>query len=78
MLTLQALTFIEGNNRTGWPIWNYATGKGAKPVRIIQLNSGEVRTHARCKTTRTWENFNNRETNMIPFSGELQEFCERE
>ena len=78
MLILQALTYIEGNDRTGGPIWNYATGTGAKPDRIIQLNSGEVHTHGSCKTTRTWENFNNRETNMILFSGELQEFCERE
>ena len=26
MLTLQAQTYIEGNDRTGMPIWNYATG----------------------------------------------------
>ena len=24
--TLQTLTYIEGNDRTGGPIWNYATG----------------------------------------------------
>ena len=46
MLTLQALAYIEGNNWTGKPIWNYATGtltswKGAKPDRIIQLNYGK-------------------------------------
>ena len=34
-------------------------GKGAKPDCIIQPNCGEVHTHASCKTTRTWENFNN-------------------
>ena len=28
MLTLQALMNNEGNDRTGGPIWNYATGKG--------------------------------------------------
>ena len=26
MLTLQALTYNEGNDETGGPIWNYATG----------------------------------------------------
>ena len=26
MLTLQALSYIEGNNQTGSPIWNCATG----------------------------------------------------
>ena len=26
MLTLQALTYIEGNGQTGRPVWNYATG----------------------------------------------------
>ena len=35
-------------------------GKGAKLDRIIQLNWGEVRTHASYKTTRTLENFINR------------------
>ena len=50
MLTLQALTYIEGNNRTGRPIWTYATGtlaswKDAKPDRVIQLNCGEVHNH---------------------------------
>ena len=56
MLTLQALTYIEGNDRTSGSIWNYATGtltpgKGAKPDRVIQLNYGEVRTHVNYKTT---------------------------
>ena len=38
-------------------------GKGANLDRIIQLNLGEVRTHAR-----TWENFNNQGTkNDHPF-----------
>ena len=52
MLTLQALTHIEQNNQNGRPIWIYATitltcGNGAKPDRVtIQLNSGEVLTHA--------------------------------
>ena len=52
MLTLQALTHIEQNNQNSRPIWIYATitltcGNGAKPDRVtIQLNSGEVLTHA--------------------------------
>ena len=33
--------------------------KDAKPDCVIQLNCGEVRTHASYKATRTWENFNN-------------------
>ena len=40
-------------------------GRGAKPDRVIQLNCGEVCTHASYKTTRTWENFNNQGTKMI-------------
>ena len=46
-------------------------GKGAKPDRIIQLNCGEMHTHASYKTNRTWENFNNQETKMIILSDEL-------
>ena len=46
-------------------------GKDAKPDRVIQLNCGEVRTHASYKATRTWENFNNRGTKMILLSDEL-------
>ena len=54
MLALQALTYIEGNDRNGGPIWNYARGtlacwKGAETDRVIQLNCGEVRTHANYK-----------------------------
>ena len=45
-------------------------GKGAKPDRVVQLNCGEVCTHASYKTTRTWENFNNQETKMILLSDE--------
>ena len=33
--------------------------------RVIQLNCGEVRTYASHKTTRTWENFNNRGTRIL-------------
>ena len=40
-------------------------GKGAKTDRIIQLNCGELCTHASYKTNRTWENFNNRGIKMI-------------
>ena len=45
--------------------------KDAKPDRIIQLNCGEVRTHASYKATRTWENFSNRGAEMILFSDKL-------
>ena len=46
MLTLQTMAYIEGNDRTGGPIWNYATGtrhpgKGGKPDRVIQLSLGK-------------------------------------
>ena len=37
----------------------WQTGKGAKPNLIIQLNCGEVRTHASYKTARKSENFSN-------------------
>ena len=75
-LTLQVLAYIEGNGWTGWPIWNYATEmltswKGAELDRVTQLNCGQVCTHASYKTTRTWENFNNEGTKMIPFSDKL-------
>ena len=39
--------------------------KGAKPDRVIQLNCGEVCTHASYKTARTWKNFNNWGTKVI-------------
>ena len=41
-------------------------GKGAKPDHVIQVNCGELRTHASYKTTRTRENFNNRGTKNDP------------
>ena len=49
MITLQALTYIAGNDQTGGPIWNYATGtlnpgKGVKPDRVIQLNWNESKS----------------------------------
>ena len=43
-------------------------GKAAKPDRtdrVIQLNYGEVRTHASYKTTRTWENLNMGELKQV-------------
>ena len=48
--------YIEGNNQTGGPIWNYATGtnqqpgRGAKVDLIIQLNCGGQCTHVSYKT----------------------------
>ena len=75
-LTLQAQTYIEGNYQTDRSIWNYVTGtlnpgKDAKPDCVIQLNWGEVSTHASYKATRTWEKFNNRGTKMILLSGKI-------
>ena len=46
-------------------------GKDAKPDYVIQLNCGEVCTHASYEATRTWENFNNQGTKMILLSEEL-------
>ena len=76
MPTLQALMYIEGNDQTGRPIWNYPQetrhpGKDAKLDRVIQLNCGEVHTHASYKATRTWENFNSHGTKMIVLSDKL-------
>ena len=59
----------------------WQTGKGAKPSLIIQLNCGEVRTHASYKTARKSENFSNRGTKLILLSDKLWliankfEFC---
>ena len=53
------------------PLEPWHPGKGAKLDCIIQLNCGEMRTHASYKTNRTWENFNNQETKMIILSDEL-------
>ena len=44
-------------------------GKGAKPDHMIHLNCREVCTYSSFKTTRTWENFNDRGTKMILLSG---------
>ena len=76
MLALQALMYIEGNDQTRRPIWNYATGtlaswKGCKLDCVIQLNCRKVHTHVSYKTTRTWENFNNQGSKMILLSDEL-------
>ena len=75
MLPLQDLTYIEGNDRTRGPIWNYAAGTltswDAKSDRVIQLTCAEVHTHASYKTTKAWENFNYRGAKMILLSDEL-------
>ena len=68
--------YIKGNEQTSGPIWNYApvtltSWKGAKLNPVIQLNCGELCTHASYKTTRTWENFNNRRTKIILPSDKL-------
>ena len=76
MLTLQALTYIAGHGRTGgdhlqrchrYPDTLSRARHNAKPVRVIQLNCGEVRTHASCKTTRTRESFIHRGTKCSSF-----------
>ena len=46
-------------------------GKGVELDCVIQLNCGEVCTHANYKTTRTWEDFNNQGTKIILLSDEL-------
>ena len=79
MLTLQSLTYIKGNDQTHGMVGPFGTmpqeprhpGKGAKPDHVVQLDCREVCTHANYKTTRTWENFNNRGTKMILLSDEL-------
>ena len=38
---------------------------------VIQLNYGELRTHASYKTPRTWENFHNQGAKIILFSDKL-------
>ena len=76
MLTLQARTYIE---ETTEPAGSFKIvpqeprhpGKDAKPDCVIQLDCGEVRTHASYKAPRTWENVNNRGTKMIYLSNEL-------
>ena len=51
MLTLQALVYIGGINRTKGLIWNYARGTLTlwKPESVIIINCGEVRTHGSCE-----------------------------
>ena len=71
MITLQALAYIEGNDRTSGPIATQTSCKGAEPDYIIQLNCREVRTHASYKAIRTRENFNNQGTKMILLSDKL-------
>ena len=63
MLTFQALTYIEGNERTGGPIWNHLTGT-LTPSNGCQTGSryptqlrGSAHPGKQYKTTRTWERF---------------------
>ena len=39
MVTLQSLNYIEGNNWTGRPIWNYATGTLERILNWIRLSN---------------------------------------
>ena len=70
LMLLKATTEPAGPFGT-MPYEPWHSEKGAKPDCIIQLNCGEVCTHASYKTTRTWENFNNQGTKMILLSDEL-------
>ena len=47
------------------------SGKVAKPDRVIQVNCRKVYINTSYKTTRTWDKFNNQETNIILPSNEL-------
>ena len=67
---------LKETTKPACPFWTmpqepWHPGKGAKPDCVIQLNCGEVRTHASYKTTRTWENFNNQGTKLILLSDKL-------
>ena len=55
MLTLQVLTYVEGNDQANKPIWKYATRKMTpwKQDHVFQLNCREKRTQASRTTTRT-------------------------
>ena len=67
--------YIEGNNQTGSfrtiPEVPWHPENGAKLDHVIQLNCGEVCTHASYKATRTLENFNNQGTKIILLADEL-------
>ena len=85
MLTLQALENIEGTNKSAGPFGTMPQepqhpGKGAKSNCIIQHNCREVHTYTSYKTTRIWENFNNRGTKMSLLQPNyvLQELCKWE
>ena len=71
------MRYIEGNYQnnkpTNWtmPLEPWHPGKGAKSDHLIQLNCGEVHTHASYKTTRTLENFNKWRSKMILLSDKL-------
>ena len=54
MLTLQVLTYVEGNDRANEPIWKYATRKMTpwKQDHVFQLNCMEKRTQASRTNTR--------------------------
>ena len=78
MLAIQTLMYIILKKMTK-PAGPFGTmpqepqhpGKCVKPDHAIQLNCGEMHSHASYKTTRTRENFNNQGTKMILLSDEL-------
>ena len=55
MLTLQVLTYIEGNDQTNKPILKYTTREMTpwKEDYVFKLNCREKRTQASPPTTRT-------------------------
>ena len=52
MLTLQALTYISGNNQTGEPIWNYATGTLATLEKVLSWIMLSNSTAGKCAPMR--------------------------
>ena len=75
MLTLQVLHYMKETIKPTGPFETMPheprhPGKGAKPDHVIQLNCREVYIRASYKTTRRWENFNNRGTKNILLSDE--------
>ena len=73
MLTLQALMYIEANDPTRgafetMPQEPWHPGEGTKLDRVILLNCGEVRTHAKLQNNKNMEEFQQlRNKNVHPF-----------
>ena len=48
MLTIQSLMYIEGNNQTKKPIWNYATGTLTSLERVLNWITLSNSTVGKC------------------------------